>query len=311
WKERLRRLGIPLLLYIVLISPIMVYLLSTIGIQPCCGDPAVQGSFLDYYLSNFESLEAFLDYITFLGPMWFLWVLLVFTAGYTLWRQITKIDSLQRLIPEQLPIPGYLYLLLTAIGLGCIAFLIRLVFPIDRNPLGIPVAFLPQYIMMFSIGVIALRYDWFEQMSKRHVRDWSITMAATLVLFYLYGFLFLGLDSDFSVVLGGPTLAAFLFVLAETIICMAMIFVLIPIFRARFNRQGTLLQNLSASAFHMYLIHPPILVLVTLAFASILLSPVLKLAIVWPLTVILCYLASHYVLQRIDLSKRKRDTQQE
>jgi peptidoglycan/LPS O-acetylase OafA/YrhL len=61
----------------------------------------------------------------------------------------------------------------------------------------------------------------------------------------------------------------------------------------------------------MYLIHPPILVLVTLAFASILLSPVLKLAIVWPLTVILGYLASHYVLQRIDLSKRKRDTQQE
>jgi fucose 4-O-acetylase-like acetyltransferase len=90
WKERLRRLGIPLLLYIVLISPIMVYLLSTIGIQPCCGDPAVQGSFLDYYSSNFESLEAFLDYITFLGPMWFLWVLLVFTACYTLWRIISK-----------------------------------------------------------------------------------------------------------------------------------------------------------------------------------------------------------------------------
>jgi surface polysaccharide O-acyltransferase-like enzyme len=165
--------------------------------------------------------------------------------------------------------------------------------------------------MMFSIGVIALRYDWFEQMSKRHVRDWSITMAATLVLFYLYGFLFLGLDADFSVVLGGPTLAAFLFVLAETIICMAMIFVLIPIFRARFNHQGALLRNLSASAFHMYLIHPPILVLVALAFASILLSPVLKLAIVWPLTVILCYLVSHYVLQRIDLSKRKRDAQKE
>jgi surface polysaccharide O-acyltransferase-like enzyme len=130
-------------------------------------------------------------------------------------------------------------------------------------------------------------------------------------LFYLYALLFLGLDADFSVVLGGPTLAAFLFALTENVICMGMIFVLLPIFQAKFNHQGVLLRNLSASAFHMYLIHPPILVLVALAFASILLSPVLKLAIVWPLTVILCYLASHYVLQRIDLSKRNRDTQKE
>ena len=32
WKERLRRLGIPLLLYVLLINPIMFYALATIGI---------------------------------------------------------------------------------------------------------------------------------------------------------------------------------------------------------------------------------------------------------------------------------------
>ncbi|MFC2046031.1 acyltransferase family protein [Chloroflexota bacterium] len=309
WKERLRRLGIPLLAYVLLINPIMVYLLSLVGVQPCCGAPAVQGSFLDYYLSNFESLEASLDFLTNWGPMWFLWVLLILTAGYTLWRQITKMDSLQRLIPEEFPIPRYLYLLLLTIGLGCVSFLVRLVFPVDHNPLGIPVAALTQYVLMFSVGVIAFRYDWFEQMSKHHVKVWSITMAATFFLFYLYGFLFLGLDSDPSVVLGGPTLAAFLFALAESVICMGMIFVLIPIFYAKLNHQGSLLRNLSASAFHMYLIHPPILVLVALAFASIPLIPVLKLVIVFPMTVILCYLASHYVLQRIRLNRPTRGTQ--
>jgi hypothetical protein len=309
WKERLRRLGVPLLLYVVLINPMMVYLLATVGFQPCCGDPAVQGSLLDYYMRNFGSLEAFAGFLTNWGPMWFLWVLLILTAGYTLWRQITETDSLQRLIPKEFPIPRFLYLLLAAIGLGCVAFLVRLAFPIDRNPLGTPVASLPQYIMMFSVGVIAFRYDWFEQMSKDHVKTWAMTMAAAWVLFYLYGFLVLGLDADFSVVLGGPTLAAFLFALAEGVICMGMIFTLIPIFRAKFNRQGTLLRNLSASAFHIYLIHPPVLVLVALAFTSIPLIPIIKLAIVWPLTVMLCYLASHYGLQRIDLKKLKGGTQ--
>ena len=163
--------------------------------------------------------------------------------------------------------------------------------------------------MMFSVGVIAFRYGWFDQMTRAHVRSWSITIAATLILFYIYGFLFLGLEADLSVALGGPTLTAFLFGLAENVICVGMIFVLIPIFRAKLNHQGVLLQNLSASAYHMYIIHPPILVLVSIAFASIRLPPIVKLAIVFPLAVILCYLASHYVLQRIDLGKRKRGIQ--
>jgi len=295
-------------LYTVLINPIMYYVLSALGVEPWSSNPTLQGSLLDYYLSRFQSVERLVGFLTDSGPMWFLYVLLLLTAGYTLWRQITKIESLRRFIPEEFSIPRYSYLLLLAIGLGCVTFLVRLVSPVDVFPLGIPVGLMVQYAMMFSVGVIAVRYDWFEKMSRVHVRIWSITMAATFVLFYLYGFLFLGIDSDPSVVLGGPTLHALVFALAENVMCVGMIFVLIPIFRSRYNDQGILLRNLSSSAYHMYLIHPPILVLVALGFASIPLIPVMKLAIVFPLAVILCYLASHYVLQRIRLNKLTRST---
>ena len=44
--------------------------------------------------------------------MWFLFVLLVLTAIYSLWREITKADSVQQYIPKEFPIPRYLYLLL-------------------------------------------------------------------------------------------------------------------------------------------------------------------------------------------------------
>jgi len=153
--------------------------------------------------------------------MWFLYGLLIFTFIYTLWRQITKFDLLKHYIPKELSIPRYYYLLLIAIILGCFTFVIRIVSPIDKFPLGFPFAFFPQYLMMFSVGIIAVRYDWFEKMSKEHIKNWSLTILVTFVLFFTYFFIFLGIDADFSVLLGGPTLPSFIFSLVDNVICIA------------------------------------------------------------------------------------------
>ncbi|MFX1494845.1 MAG: acyltransferase family protein, partial [Promethearchaeota archaeon] len=77
WKDRLIRLGIPLFLYILVINPIMIYILSKLGIPPWSTKPMLQGTFLDYYSSNFLSWENFINFISFGGPMWFLRVLLI------------------------------------------------------------------------------------------------------------------------------------------------------------------------------------------------------------------------------------------
>jgi hypothetical protein len=168
---------------------------------------------------------------------------------------------------------------------------------------------MPQYIMMFSVGIIAVRYGWFDKMSRAHVKAWSITIAAAIVAFYAYALLVLGLEADFGVMMGGPTLHALVFAVIDNVICMGMIFVLIPVFYARYNQQGSLMRRQSASAFYMYLIHAPILISVSLALASISIIPAVKLAIVFPLAVILCFLVSHYVLQRIRLPRPRRVAQ--
>jgi surface polysaccharide O-acyltransferase-like enzyme len=291
WKERLIRLGIPLMIYILLINPLLYYIVVALENS--------QESLLEYYLSPFQSLEQLLDFLTNTGPMWFLWGLLIFTFLYTLWRQMTQFDLLQQYIPKELSIPRYYFLLLTAIILGCATFLIRLVSPIDIFPLGFPFAYFPQYLMMFGVGIIASRYGWFEKMSKDHIKIWARIITVTVILFFLYFTIFLGLDADFSVLSGGFTLPSLIFSLVDNIICMGMIFILIPIAYTKFNTQGPLLQNLSTSSFGMYLIHGPILVAVSLVFISIPLIPILKLAIVFPVTVILCYLTSHYILEKL------------
>ena len=166
-----------------------------------------------------------------------------------------------------------------------------------------------QYFLMFSVGIIAYRYGWFEQMTKSHVKVWAITIFVMVMLFFTYFFVFVGVDSDFSVFLGGPHLNALIFALVDNIACMGMIFVLLKIFYAKFNKQGKILQNLADSSFHMYLIHPFVVIPVSLGIAFIPLSPIIKLFIVLPVSVILCYLISHFILQKIHLRKQTRVTQ--
>ena len=233
--------------------------------------------------------------------MWFLYGLLIFTLLYTLWRQITKSDSLKDYIPTDVSIPKNQYLLLIAIFLGICTFLIRLISPIDEFPIGFPFAFFPQYLMMFCVGIIAARYQWFEKMSNEHIKFWTGVIIIVVVLFFVYFFLFIGIEADLSVFLGGPSLPSLIFSLVDNIICMGMIFVLIPIFYSKFNKQGNLMKKLSDSSFPMYLVHPPIVVAVSLFFAPIPLIPVVKFAIVFPLSVVLCYLASHFVLMKFFL----------
>ena len=309
WKERLFRLGIPVLLYILLINPIIFYLLAAGGIQPWCTYPRMQGSFIEYYLSNFQSLENFVDFITEFTITWFVVVLLIFTAVYTLWRPISKIDSMQQRIPKEFSIPKYIYLLLFAISLGCLSFLVRIAFSIIDVPLGLPLAYMIQYFMMFSVGIIAYRYGWFEQMTRKHVKVWVLTIFVVVILFYTYFFVFVGVDSDYSTFFGGLNLNALIFALVDNIACMGMIFVLIKIFYAKFNKQGKILKNLADSSYHMYLIHPFVVIPVSLGIAFIPLSLIIKLIIVLPVSVILCYLASHFILQKIHLTKLKRVTQ--
>ncbi|MHA2390607.1 MAG: acyltransferase family protein [Promethearchaeota archaeon] len=305
WKERLIRLGIPLLLYIFVINPIIFYLLAAGGIQPWSSYPSMQGSFIEYYLSNFRSLDNLVNFLTTWTITWFIAVLLIFTVVYTIWRQITKINLIQQRIPKELPIPKYIYLFLLAIGLGFLAFLVRINYSIIDTPLGLPIAYMIQYFMMFSVGIIAYRYGWFEKMTRRQVKVWAITIFVTVMLFFTYFFVVVGADSDFSVFLGGLNWNALIFAMVDNIACMGMIFVLIKVFYAKFNKQGKILKNLADSSYNIYLIHPFVVIPVSLGIAFISLSPIIKLIIVLPVSVILCYLISHFILQKIHLSKRK------
>jgi surface polysaccharide O-acyltransferase-like enzyme len=62
----------------------------------------------------------------------------------------------------------------------------------------------------------------------------------------------------------------------EQIVGIAMIVTLLVLFRNRFNRQGKLAKAMSDSSYATYIIHPIVVVFLTLAIRSVKMFPLLK-----------------------------------
>jgi glucan biosynthesis protein C len=114
------------------------------------------GSFWGYYVRH---VRGYSDYGLGVGPMWFVVVLLIFTILYGLWRQLAKPAT----NPPQgdSKAPGNVAIAVFALGLGLVTWVVRIWYPIDRWVtillMPVEIAHLPQYIILFVIGIIAYR----------------------------------------------------------------------------------------------------------------------------------------------------------
>lgn len=283
FKDRLLRLGIPLLFYIIFIDPTMGYAiaLSTKGFT---------GSFLDFlalYIGNYGVLGS--------GPLWFLEALLIFNGAYVLWRQLVKSANTES------KIPGNKTIAIFALILGIVTFIVKIWLPSGWNfePLNFEIPFFPQYIAMFIVGLIAYRGNWFLQIPKEMGKFW---FRISVVLLMLFPFL-LGL----YMTTGNPTRhyggfywQAFTYALWEQFIGIAIIIALSGIFCEKYNTQGKLLEAMSKSAYAVYIIHIPIIIFLAFSLQRITMYPLLKLALVAPLAVAVCFLIGNYIRKLMD-----------
>jgi surface polysaccharide O-acyltransferase-like enzyme len=169
------------------------------------------------------------------------------------------------------------------------------------EPLGLPLAYVPQYIALFFVGVIAYRGDWFERISVTTGKLWlGIVLFLILVLLPILFALSGALEGNTTAVSGGLTWQSFAFSVWEEFICVGMIVILQVWFREKFNRQSALAKAMSDSTFAVYFIHAPVLVFLALALKNLALSPLLKWVLVSPLAIILCFVIA-YLLRRLPL----------
>ena len=288
-KDRLIRLGIPLLFYIVVISPLLKYRVALhYGFQGSFG------GFLSQYLKNYRGLDV--------GPLWFVEALLIFSLFYVLWRLLTKPAT--TLAPSESKAPSNWAIAGFALVLGVLTFVVRIWLPVGWmfNLLGLHFPFFVQYIALFIVGILAYRRNWFAGLSDAQGKVWALIIPVLVVLFFVLFIAGGALEGNLDPFMGGVHWQSLGFSVWEQFMCLAMVVALLVWFRTKFNRQGPLAQKLSGAAYAVYIFHAPLIVLLALALQGIRLDLALKWLLVAPVAVSLSFLVG-YAIKRLPLAR--------
>jgi hypothetical protein len=298
--DRFRRLGLPALFFLLVITPVMIAVVGSTLLWK-----GSTSSFPEFYWQYIKSAGIQLLGV---GPMWFALALFIFCLIYMLWRLLlprpAAPDSRQGILTT-----GRLLLLIVIIAL--VAFLLRLFFPIGSVFWGMQLGFFSQYIIMFIVGIVVYRTNCFASMTSATGRRWLV---AGLILGFI-GWLtmeyFAG-PYDFSTltmrsvntgkgVVGGLSWPAAYYAIWESFVAVAMTMGLLALFRDKLNFSNKLAQKLSAGAFAVYMFHPAIIVAVTKLMTTLDMLPVFKWALAGLISIPLCFLIAYYILLRIPL----------
>jgi glucan biosynthesis protein C len=287
-KDKLKRLGIPLLVYWAVLNPLLV-----VVIRACEGLPPLPPdmSFLSFWIDNLG-----------VGPMWFVEALLIMCLGYVLWRLATssrdgEASSTQFSAQRDGKAPSNGALALFALGVGVITFVVRLAWPVGRwlEPFHFQLAQFAQYIAYFVAGIVAYRRNWFAGARVAQARLWVWVAVGLVVLYPVLVVLGGVLESGVGPFLGGLTWQSLFYSVWEQFLCVAMIVTLLVWFRERFNHQGRLTADMGAGTYAVYVFHPLVIVPLGFALSGIYLVGVVKWLLVAPLALALCFLVAHYV----------------
>jgi glucan biosynthesis protein C len=158
--DRLKRLGIPLVFYAVVINPLVTCWAAVHG--------GYEGSLLQYVPTHIPELTK-----ASISVLWFVEALLAFSVVYALIRVLTKADG-AREDAASAPVPSNRSITLFALLLGVATFVVRIRAPMGWwwEPLHQEPAHFPQYIAFFIVGLVACRHSWFSRLSTAQARPW-------------------------------------------------------------------------------------------------------------------------------------------
>jgi hypothetical protein len=263
-KDRLVKLGVPVLIFMVGVFPVMGYLLN--------GQPSIT-----------------------LGHLWFLALLLIFSAAYAVYLQVKKPSLIvKRAFPGNATIAAF------AVAMALMTFVVAIWSPENSwVPLSLFEPYhLTQYAMLFGAGIVAYREGWIGAIPKATAKLWSgvaILMVPLLLV--------VGAVTDSTEFSGGLALASLLGTTWEAFMCVSMCIALLALFKNRFNSQDPIAKTLSDNAFTVYLIHIPIIVLLQYMLVGVAIDPLIKFAIVGAIGVPLVFAISHFVIRRLPYAK--------
>ncbi len=286
-KDRAIRLGLPVVLYMLVIGPVTQFYVAG-SWRPAPGTP-----FLAEWWRHILDGEVFSES----GPLWFCVALLAFSIVYAvLAPRFTTAATSDGRRPQLLTILGFMALM------GAGTFAMRLVMPEGRAVLNLQLADFPQYLLMFAAGVAAHRSGWAERLPSRDGRRWLLAgllggAFGWVLLMALGG----ALQGHFDSYGGGWHWQSAGKSVWEAFVCVAVSLGLLTLYRDWINSTNAVFAFLSANAFAVYVFHPPVLIAVT-RLLSLWHGPVFdKFVMAWALGAVGTFFFAAAIARRIPL----------
>jgi glucan biosynthesis protein C len=238
-KDRLIRLGIPLVVFSFVLSPLTFYI----------GVPHIQASLLAN--AGITLPLPWQDYFLFInpGPLWFVGMLLAFDFSYALASDFSYAATRNRPArsTNDSSLPNHRRIVVFVLALALASYLIRIAVPLGTNVSIFPsLAYLPQYLSFFIIGIIAYRRNWLGTIPSRTGKlGFGVALVATLTLFPVA----LRGGADF---LGGGFWQSGVYALWDSTFAVGMVLGLITLFRRRFDDPSRLGRFLSRHSYTVF-----------------------------------------------------------
>jgi glucan biosynthesis protein C len=245
---RLMRLGLPLVVFVAVFDPVTDF----IGYRGMGGGKGFF-AYLDQWWRQDSDLSV----------MWFVAALLVFSLVYAAWRSI-RVGRMER---------GGRLSAVRLVGFGVFiavgSFVVRIEWPFASNSLfGLNLWEFPQMIAMFTLGVIAAEHGWLnDALPDRFWRNCGLAAVAGGVMLFVLGAI--GLGGEDNPFLGGLRPQALVLPVAEALLAVGMSLWAFEWFRRRWNQAGPLARALGRASFAAYIVHPPVVVLLSVGLRSV------------------------------------------
>ncbi len=278
--DRIIRLGIPLAAWILLIAPFLHYLIAA-GTGNSPGSPL--GFWASYFIP-FHGLE--------LGPMWFVFFLLIATTAYLVW--IWFLPGRAVTCRVQQPFSQFHSIVALGLLLGFITAVVRIFLPIGTSwYFMFQPPFFPQYIGAFIIGIYAARNSWLDAIPAR-VGKMCALVAVTLVAIQpLFLFLITSSPDGLTPLLGGLHWQAIAYAFWDQMACVMIVPAMLWASSLALNRQGPVTRAMAGDSYTVYIIHPVVLISISLAMVSVAVPQLAKFAIVLFLTICASFILAH------------------
>jgi hypothetical protein len=248
--DRLRRLGVPVIVYLFVVNPVM----NVFGDRAMGTNEGVA----DYFRRSYR------DDVEF-GVAWFIAALLLFSVGFAGWRTLHPAG-----VDDIMPLRRHDVVRAVAF-IAAASFAVRIAWPyLSTDELaGLNLFEYPQMLTLFVLGVLAAERHWLAgglsaEMRRTCGRAAVVSLVAAMILAIV-----ITISDDADPFLGGLHIEATVIPVVEATIAVSMSLWATDWFRRRWNRSTAVAYAAGRGSFAAYLIHAPITVVLAAALRDV------------------------------------------